>query len=614
MYTIVGWLILQVIAVVTPALHLPDWVDSFFAVTIIAGFPLSMLMAWAFEMTPEGVKRTETVPEDESIRAETGRKLEYAILIGLLVVGALIIGDRIWPEKSSQIQTAENTPVTEIKTSTQEISEKSIAVLPFSDLSINKDQDYFSDGIAEEILNALAKIDDLRVAGRTSSFVFKDEKRDLIDIGRTLNVAHLLEGSVRKQDDDVRITARLIKGDNLVWSETYNGTLDDIFDLQEDIARAIAKRLEILIDTQSPIRLANTLTNDSASYDLFLRGRNLYRASIMEEDITKALSQLEKAVELDPNFAEAWATLGEAYLSAPAIAGSLDNDIYLAQAKFASERAIEIDPNQSFPYSILASVRTIRSDPSGAMDLHNQALELDPNSPYALSNIGLLQAMMGRSKAAKDYLEQAVERDPASASYKSYLAAALRNTGDLDQSDKLATESAEMGYFIAYDTLAWNAFSRGDSDEAIRLFMLIWSGGGGQLAPDFAAKSQWESAARAYYKADSQSDKEELRALFESYLDSPTANISGVVATVTSRLNMFELFFDNVDDALAANAVALVAIWDDTENSKRLRQHPDFPAFAIRSGMLDFWKEYGWPDRCAPDTTNGASSNTFTCT
>jgi TolB-like protein/Tfp pilus assembly protein PilF len=611
-YTIVSWLILQVIAVVTPALHLPDWVDSFFAVAIIAGFPIALMFAWAFEMTPGGVKRTESVPEGESIRAETGQKLEYAILVGLIVVGALIIGNRIWPATAPAPQIVETSPGIDPSLPSALATDKSIAVLPFSDLSPGLDQAYFADGISEEILTALVKIKDLRVAGRTSSFVFKDNQLNLREISRTLNVSHILEGSVRKQNNEVRITARLTRGTDVIWNDSYDGKLESIFDLQENIARAIADELEIVMDTSGQTRLADTLTNSTESYDLFLRGRDLYRSSIQESDITQALGMLEKAVEMDPGFAEAWAALGEAYLSAPAIAGVLDGDEYLARAKSASERAIDLDPTLSFPYSILASVRAIHNEPADAMKLHDKALELDPKNPYAHSNVGLMLAMMGRSTDALPFLETAVELAPSISSYKSYLASIKRNLGEFDASDALAKQATDMGYFIAYDTLAWNAYSRGDIDEAFKNFMLLRSEGGAQLSPNFAAPELWESAARAYF-TENESDIKYLNSMFEAYLQSPTAKITGTVVSTTARIGSYELFFEHVDEALAANAVALVGIWDDTENSRELRQHTGFADFARRSGMLEFWQEYGWPDKCKPVSLNDEVGPVFTC-
>ncbi|MBL4871152.1 MAG: hypothetical protein JKX72_09380 [Robiginitomaculum sp.] len=311
-YAVVGWILMQVAALLENSLNLPAWFDTVITAALLIGFPIAILLAWAFEMTPAGVKRTEHVGEGESVTDKTGRKLDFAILGGLVVVGALIVGSRFMPQKVV-------TPEITVQADTLEANEvgetderPSIAVLAFADMSEGGDQEYFSDGMAEEILNALAKVPGLRVAGRTSSFSFKGKNEDITIIGKTLRVGHILEGSVRKQGEKVRITAQLIKADDgfHLWSETYDGTLDDIFDLQEKIARAIAAELQVLLNVGEDIRLADTRTNNKQAYDLYLQGRALIRQSFNEGAMAKAVTLLEGAVALDPQFADAWAELG----------------------------------------------------------------------------------------------------------------------------------------------------------------------------------------------------------------------------------------------------------------------------------------------------------------
>jgi TolB-like protein len=609
-YTIVGWLILQVIAVITPALKLPDWVDSFFAVCVIAGFPLSMLFAWAFELTAEGVKRTELVPADESIREHTGRKLEYAIIFGLMAVGGLIIADRLYPEQSNPREASITAPSSQASAKLgPQISEKdSIAVLPFDDLSESGDQAYFSDGIAEEIRNALTRIDGLRVAGRTSSFSFRNSPNTLDEISKSLRVSHILDGSVRKQGDQVRISAALSKNNVVVWNETFNGTLEDVFDLQEQIAQAIAAKLEILMGGE---RLADTLTNNTASYDLFLRGRDLYHTSIKEEDILRSLKLLEDAVALDPGFAEAWSQLGQSLLVAPANIASLDGPQYVRRAQQASQTAIDLNPTIANPYAVLGSIRSIQKDQLGAMKLFKRALDLDPNNTYALGNTGLVTAMMGQSKTAAEYFEKAVLLEPSRGSYKAYLAVAKRNSEEFEESNILANEATKLGYYIAHDTLAWNAFSQGDGDEAVRQMMNLHRELGDQLSPNLRSEALWDTNSRAYFKND-QDARDYIVVLFKTSLMSDKVKVDGVMTAVLARLGMYEEFFQYVDKA-RGNTVALMGIWDSTPNSVLLRNHEGFPAFAKQAGMLDYWKTYGWPDKCQPVTEGDNSGDEFTC-
>jgi len=236
-YAIVSWLVVQVADTAVPALRLPDWVPSLVFLLIALGFVPTLLFAWAFELTPDGIKRAKDVDRSQSITGDTGRKLNQITLVALALVVALVVADRfIAPRDPSQSSAAATSATAD---------EVSIAVLPFADMSPEKDQDYFSDGITEEILNGLAKLKVMKVAGRTSSFAFKGRNEDLRDIGMALGVQHVLEGSVRKDGNKLRITAQLIKvSDGFhLWSETYDRELDDVFAVQDEISAAIVKEL-----------------------------------------------------------------------------------------------------------------------------------------------------------------------------------------------------------------------------------------------------------------------------------------------------------------------------------------------------------------------------------
>ena len=270
---VVGWILMQVVAVMTPALNLPDWVDSFFAMALIIGFPVAVLLAWAFEMTPEGVKRTEHVKDADSITGQTGRRLDFAILGGLVVVGVLVVGNRFIPQRV----VAPDVTVQAVAEET--VEDTSIAVLPFADLSPSGDQEYFSDGIAEEILNVLVRVDNLKVASRTSAFGFKgQEALGIPTIAKRLNVRHVLEGSVRKSGEMLRITAQLIdaSNDKHLWSQTYDRklTTENIFAIQDEIANEIVKQLGIVMGgngSGAPIVSVKADTKNLNAYELYLQ-------------------------------------------------------------------------------------------------------------------------------------------------------------------------------------------------------------------------------------------------------------------------------------------------------------------------------------------------------
>jgi TolB-like protein len=271
-YIIVGWLLLQVSDVLVPALYLPDWFHSGIAFLLILGFPVAMIFAWAFELTPEGLKRDHEVDRSQSITQQTSRKLDF-IIIGLLIAA---LGYFAWdkfvlaPERKTELVEA----TTAVVEQTAEI-DKSIAVLPFVNMSSDTEQEYFSDGLTEEVLNLLAKIPNLRVIARTSSFAYKGKDVKIAEVANELHVGHVLEGSVRKAGNQLRITAQLIRASDSshLWSETYDRTLENIFAIQDEIAAAVVSQLKLEL-------LGETLGSkqvDPAAYALFLQAQQVRR-------------------------------------------------------------------------------------------------------------------------------------------------------------------------------------------------------------------------------------------------------------------------------------------------------------------------------------------------
>ncbi|HET6593423.1 MAG TPA: hypothetical protein VFG48_10950, partial [Xanthomonadales bacterium] len=264
-YLITAWLLAQVADLLLENFNTPDWVIQAILVVLILGFPLALIFAWAFELTPEGLKKEKDVDRSQSITPVTGRKLDRAIIVVLVVA----LGYFIWESRVQHQDAEAPEPQVAAEPAPDQAAQKSIAVLPFVNMSSDAEQEYFSDGISEEILNSLAKVKELKVAGRTSSFAFKGQNQDLRQIGDTLGVNHILEGSVRKAGAQVRITAQLIKVDDgfHLWSDTYDRELTDIFAIQDEIANAILVQLKAaLLDQQS---IASTRA-DTRAYDFYL--------------------------------------------------------------------------------------------------------------------------------------------------------------------------------------------------------------------------------------------------------------------------------------------------------------------------------------------------------
>ena len=411
-YIIVGWLLLHVSDTLVPALRLPDWFHSGVAFLLIIGFPVALIFAWAFEMTPEGLKKEKDVERGQSVTHITGRKLDFAI-IGLLVLAlAYFAFDKfvLDPERDAEL----------LQTTTQasgeqaamprkpETPEKSIAVLPFVNMSDDPGNEYFSDGISEEILNSLARVENLKVAGRTSSFAFKGRNEDLRTIGEALGVSHILEGSVRKAGAKVRITAQLIQAEDgfHLWSDTYDRELTDIFAIQDEIAQAIFDQLKVhLTGEPGDVQFASSTANPKA-FDLYLEAKQKIYTRRMEP-LQEATGLLDRAIAIDPGYAPAHAQRGITYiLLSDSNYGSIPEPEALEQA----ERILD------------------------------QALSLDPGSAEAWAGRGFFLSETGDQAQAIEALQRALAVNPSLVNARNWLAGALFLSGDLEEAHLVRQE------------------------------------------------------------------------------------------------------------------------------------------------------------------------------
>ena len=310
-YAVVAWLLVQVADVLFPVFGAPDWALRIFVIALLLGFPVAVLVAWVFELTPEGVKREKDIDRSTSITRSTGRKLDRAIIVALVIA----LGYFIW-ERQARIEPAEPVAQPTVETSTPAVADvpgkRSIAVLPFVNMSANPENEYFADGLSEELLNQLAQIPDLQVAGRTSSFSFKGKNEDLRLIGDTLDVANVLEGSVRRQGNTVRVTAQLIRVDDgfHLWSNAYDRSMDDVFVIQDDIASNVATALKIVLDEESWQRMQDAGVRNVDAFIEFQKGRELFDLAHGGSDLMgyleKGIVHFDRAIELFPEFAAAY--------------------------------------------------------------------------------------------------------------------------------------------------------------------------------------------------------------------------------------------------------------------------------------------------------------------
>jgi adenylate cyclase len=439
-YIIAGWLTMQVVDVMFPALHLPEWLISAVAAFVIIGFPFALIFAWAFEMTPDGLKREKDVERDESITPQTGQKLNQAVLIILGIAVAFLLVDKFVFQADTEI----------VATATE--NKPSIAVLPFVNMSGDLENEYFSDGLSEELLNLLAKIPQLHVAGRTSSFKFKGTNEDLRIIGEALNVAHVLEGSVRKSGARLRITAQLIDTQNgyHLWSENYDRELTDIFAIQDEIAGHVVEELKVHL-LGAEVATASLGTTNVDAYDQFLRG-SYFIDNTSAENLEKARIAYEAAIELDPDFARAYAALSivqQQTFSGWASSSGGDFIENFEVMRKTVDKAVELAPDH--PETLVAQTAfamTADWDLPAATAYTEKALEISPNDVVALGWHGSILTFLRKFNRAEAALKMALEIDPLSL-------ATLRTLGDIYMVSgrcDLAVETYQRGLSLAPDT------------------------------------------------------------------------------------------------------------------------------------------------------------------
>jgi len=415
-YLIAAWLLAQVADLMLESFHAPEWVIQAILVVFIIGFPLALIFAWAYELTPEGLKKEKDVDRSQSITHKTGHTLDRSI-IAILVVA---LGYFVWQSQKGS-ESIVPSPAGETLTAAGEQltlapRAKSIAVLPFVNMSSDPEQEFFSDGISEEILNALAKVKELKVAGRTSSFAFKGKDQDLRQIGQTLGVEHILEGSVRKSGTKVRITAQLIQVEDgfHLWSETYDRELTDVFAIQDEIATAILEQLKAaLIGGESePIVVAAART-DSKVYDQYLLAKQrLYERKRLS--IESAVELLDKAVAQDPNYAPAYAQRGiAALLLSDRSYGEMTHAKAEIQGKLYLDKALQLDQQLAEGWAGIGLYHGNRpGENAQAIEALEKALAINPNLIDASNWLQIAYGAIGDNRRAMAILEDMVSRDP----------------------------------------------------------------------------------------------------------------------------------------------------------------------------------------------------------
>ena len=531
-YAVIGWLLVQIATQVFPFFEIPNWAVRLVVLLLIIGFPIALIIAWAFEATPEGIKRTEAA--DAAGQRSRGGAWIYIILIGAaLSVGLFFVGR----------YTAGHATPRHSEAATA-ISNKSIAVLPLLNESGDPKDEYFSDGLSEELIAALAQISGLKVIGRSSSFRFKDRKEEPKTIGEKLGVTTLLEGTVRKQGDRVRIVAELVNvADGIeLWTRTFDRELKDIFAVQEEIARAVAESLKVtLLGSQD--KSSQMATNSVEAHNAYLQAHfHFQRRNV--EDYRKAITYFDRAIELDPDYALAYAERSETWT----IIGDLTGQRPTAYPKARSdaEKAVAIAPALAEAHAALGWVRAFAEwkFAEGLSELQS-AKELSPANPTANDLLARVIVYWGRIEDAERQARQAVELDPLSAVTQFSLGRVLFYAGKLDEADAAGRKMAELQPAAA-SSHRWQvlvAVQRGDGETALRE---------AQLEPD-AGFRPFELALAQYVRGDRKAADAALADLVANSRDSLAYQIAEVYAVrheVDKAFEWLQIAFDNHDGGI----------------------------------------------------------------
>jgi len=577
-YGAVAWAVTEGCSVVFPALHVPEWAMTFVVVFLLVGFPIAMVLAWIFDVGPDGIQRTAPLPSDSAPAARVRQRaaLGLTILVCMAGLGYLLYERGVGRANAGPMH-------------------NSIAVMPFTNLSGDPSKDYFSDGMSEELLDLLSRVPGLQVASRTSAFAYKGRNVDIRDVGKALGVETVLEGSVRQQGDQVRITAQLIDtatGFHL-WSDTYDRKLEDIFAVQDEIAQSIVDRLRIQLAPaeQKLAQHERAPTQNVEAYELYLQGRAIWKRR-GAENLRRAIDLYQAALGKDPAFARASAALASAYVVLPGYTMEPDDqEQYFKLAEDAARRALSIDPNIGEAHAVLAQINAERSDFIDAESGFFFAISLEPNDATPHHWYSVLLQGVGRLDAALVQAKRAQELDPTSPIIAVNLASVYLIKGDDEAALRYSRLAAELGL--------------GEKSTGVEAMVALRRG-------------QWEVATREL-----ESEKTlppEVRALIPQYVEAVAdpARRPPLVARMRAmdpkiatqldfvqpytQLGQVDLVYQILDASLQNDDRTWTRHWDLKhlwgQEGRVLRTDPRFAQLAKKAGLVEYWKQYGYPDGC----------------
>ena len=565
-YAGASWLLVQVATQVFPFFHIEESVVRAVVVAAAIGFPFALLFSWFYEWTPQGIKRESEVDRSQSVTPRTGKALDRWIIAVMAVAIVLLLTDHFLSRHDAAATTAATPAVAVIPDIDKD---PSIAVLPFDDLSAGKDQQYFSDGISEELLNLLAKVPKLRVIARASSFSFRGKDASIADIAGKLHVAALLEGSLRKSGNTVRLTVQLIRASDSsqLWSENYDRTLDDIFKVQDEIAAQVVDKLKLTLLGAAP----TVRPVDPRAYPLILQGNALTDQGSAAAR-TQAIAVYQQALAIAPDEPRAWAGLGRVYFN-QALFGQRSVPEGARLAKEALHKALALDPSDARTYANLGRVVSdLDNDPAEAALLYQKALALDPADLYVINSVAIFLGALGRLDEAAALLEYRAAHDPANPIAYGNLGAARYYTLRWDQAIAairtalaLSPDYTQAHYYIGLSLL----LGKGDAAGALKEF---------QAEPDEPTRMQGLPLALHALGRKAESDAA-LAALIARHAKEAEFNI----ATVYAWRGEADQAFEWLDRAVADQDPSLPSLPYEPLLDK-LHQDPRWPPLLCKLG------------------------------
>ncbi len=594
-YAATAFVILQAADIILPRLGIPEWGMSLVVILTILGFPIALTLGWALDVTPDGIKRTEALPEDQTtptpplIGKRTG-----TVAAGLLLLGiGLSAGWFLSPGTASDPVAEPVGPI--------ESAAPSIAVLPFANLSSDPENAYFADGLTEEVLNSLARVPALKVAGRTSSFYFKDRNEDLQTIGTQLGVGHLLEGSVRKSGDQLRITVQLIEvADGFrLWSDAYDREMDDIFVIQDEIARSIVDALRIELGTDAAVTASTT--EHLGAYERFLEARTLI-AERGPASLNRAIALLDEAVRLDPTFAPAWGALAQAHSLVYWYDTSIPRESSVARAEAAAQQALQLDPDLTTAHQVLGDVLRDRFQWPEADASYRRALALNPDDVEGNSQYAQMLGRLGLAERGLPFARRAAELDPLSAVPPAVVGLLLFQSGDREGGLRQVQYARTLNPGLLFIHLIEMAIQLdlGAFDAALETQRIM----GAWLDTHHAD----DPLADLYERLPDQTgDTAEIPTLLRDSWEQGSSHLSVAAQSWAVHYGDPELALELMRTEQRSDG-AYDSIFSWTPYFAPVRDLAGFRELARDLNMPEYWRMHGWPSDCRP-----LEGNDFEC-